>query len=199
MSGVATAVFPFIPKRRGHFRLESGHHSDLWMTLETLCSRPPALQPSIEALTDRLRPYSIDVVCGPLNEGAFVALMVAQARGCGFAYAERFVRSSREGLFAVDYRFPIAQRAIVESKRVAILNDVISAGSAVRGTYEDLNGLNANVVVVGSLLVLGDAFMVFARERHLPVEALDRLPYNIWTPTDCPLCQDGVPLEELSG
>jgi len=76
-----------IPIRRGHFRLESGHHSELWMTLETLCSSPSALRSSIEALASRLRQYSIDVACGPLNEGAFLALMVAQNLGCEFAYA----------------------------------------------------------------------------------------------------------------
>jgi orotate phosphoribosyltransferase len=188
-----------IPIRRGHFRLESGHHSDVWMTLETLCSRPAALQPSIDALATRLRPRSIDVACGPLNEGALVALMVAQALGCAFAYAERFVRPGDERLFAVEYRLPAAQHALVKGKRIAILNDVTSAGSAVRGTYEDLIRHDAHVVAVGSLLVLGDPFIAFARGRNLPVEALEHLAYDIWTPGECPLCRDGVPLEDLSG
>jgi orotate phosphoribosyltransferase len=152
MTGMTAHAFFSIPKRNGHFRLESGHHSDLWMTLETLCSTPSALRSSIAALAERVRQYSIDVACGPLNEGAFVALMVAQEIGCGFAYAERFVRQERQDdLFPVEYRLPAAQRAIVEGKRVAILNDVTSAGSAVRGTYEDLERLHANVVVIGSL------------------------------------------------
>jgi adenine/guanine phosphoribosyltransferase-like PRPP-binding protein len=99
----------------------------------------------------------------------------------------------------VEYRLPAAQRAIVEGKRVAVVNDVTSAGSAVRGTYEDLNRLNANVVVIGSLLVLGDAISVFARERNLQVEALEQTPFNIWAPAVCPLCRGGAPLEDLSG
>jgi orotate phosphoribosyltransferase len=176
--------------------LESGHHSELWMTLETLCSTPSALRWSIEALADRLRPYSIDVACGPLNEGAFIAL--AQELRCGFAYAKRFVRRDKDGLFPVEYRLPAAQRGVVEGKRVAILNDVTSAGSAVRGTYEDLQRLNANVVAIRSFLVLGNAINDFAYERRLRVEALEQRPYNIWTPVDCPLCRDGVPLEDLS-
>ena len=169
------------------------------MTLETLCSQPPVLQSSIAALADLLRRDSIDVACGPLNEGAFVALMVAQALGCRFAYAERFAPPSGDGLFAVAYRLPAAQRAVVTGKRVAILNDVISAGSAVRGTYDDLIRLDANVVVVGSLLLLGEPFNAFARERSLRVEALERMPYNLWTPGACPLCRSGAPLDDLSG
>ena len=191
--------FSSIPTRRGHFRLESGHHSDLWMTLEALCSTPSTLRSSIDALAARLRRHSIDVACGPLNEGAFVALMVAQELGCGFAYADRFVRSDHQGLFPIEYRLPRPQQAIVEGKRVAIVNDVTSAGSAVRGTYEDLNRLHAKVVAIGSLLVLGDHITAFGRERHVEIETLQQMAFNSWLPADCPLCRDGLPLEDLSG
>jgi orotate phosphoribosyltransferase len=203
--GCATAMnrptadaFSAIPIRRGHFRLESGHHSELWMTLETLCSPPSALRWLIDALASRLRQYSIEVACGPLNEGAFLALMVAQDLGCEFAYAERFVRRDKRGLFPVEYRLPAAQRAVVEGKRLVIVNDVTSAGSAVRGTYHDLKRLNANVVVIGSLLVLGNAIVDFARERNVRVEALEQRPFETWVPEDCPLCRAGVPLEDLT-
>jgi orotate phosphoribosyltransferase len=106
-------------------------------------------------------------------------------------------REDQSGLFPVEYRLPAAQRAVVESKRVAVVNDVISAGSAVRGTYEDLRRLKANIVAIGSFLVLGNAIDDFARERNLPVEALERRPLSTWAPADCPLCRDGVPLEDL--
>jgi adenine/guanine phosphoribosyltransferase-like PRPP-binding protein len=86
----------------------------------------------------------------------------------------------------------------VDGQRVAIINDVTSAGSAVRGTYADLARLNANVVVIGSLLVLGTAIGTFARERNIPLEAMEEAPYNIWSPADCPLCRTGVPLEDVS-
>jgi adenine/guanine phosphoribosyltransferase-like PRPP-binding protein len=105
-----------------------------------------------------------------------VALMVALELNCGFAYAERFVRRDKSGLVPVEYRLPVAQRAVVEGKRVAIVNDVTSAGSAVRGTYEDLKRLNANVVVIGSFLVLGNAIHDFTGEHNLRVEALALSP-----------------------
>ena len=57
-------------------------------------------------------------------------------------------------------------------RRVAIVNDVISAGSAVRGAYANLQALGGQVVAVGSLAVLGTPFVTFARERSLPLEAL---------------------------
>ena len=184
--------------RRGHFKVESGHHCDFWLDLETLCLWPANIQPFAAELASRLRPYNVDAVCGPLNEGAFVALMVASALNCDFTYAERFADPAREALFPVEYRLPRALHSIVQGKRVAIVNDVISAGSAVRGAFADLQVAGARVVAIGSLLVLGMSIAAFAQEHGVSLEALSHQPHNLWAPAECPLCRSGVPLEEVS-
>jgi orotate phosphoribosyltransferase len=183
--------------RRGHFRFESGHHGDFWLDLETLCLRPAAIKAFAADLAGRLRPHGVDAVCGPLNEGAFIALMVATELDCDFTYAERFADPTRDTLFPVEYRLPGAQHSLVRARRVAIVNDVISAGSAVRGAFANLQLLGGQVVAVGSLAVLGTTFVTFARERALPVEALAHVPHNLWTPAECPLCQRGGPAEAV--
>src|SRR5271165_3791856 len=181
--------------RQGHFQLESGHHGDLWFALETLCQKPRIIQPLAAQLAAQLAQYEVEVVCGPLVEGAFVALMVALELDCEFTYAERFQDATREGLFPVEYRLPQALQAAVRGKRVAIVNDVINAGSAVRGALADLRAAGANVVAIGALLALGDAIERFANEQHVALELLERMPNNLWTPAECPLCARGVALE----
>ena len=187
-----------VAARRGHFKTESGYHTDLWMDLETLCRRPTTVQPLARALAEKLRAHSIDAVCGPLNEGAFIALMVAGELGCDFTYAERFADRDAARLFPVRYALPAALRTIVAGRRIAIVNDVISAGSAVRGAWADLRALDAHVVAIGCLLVLGEAIETFAAERGLVIEALERSPYQLWTPAECPLCAAHVPLESVT-
>jgi orotate phosphoribosyltransferase len=190
--------------RRGHFVMESGYHTDLWLDLERLCRRPEIIQPFARALAERLRPCQVDAVCGPLNEGAFVALMVASELGCDFTYAERVEMSPgsteerRRPPTRVTYALPHSLRPVVTGRRVAIVNDVVSAGSAVRGALADLLFQGAEVVAVAALLVLGDAFPTFAREQRLAVESLARVPFNIWAPDACPLCADRVVLENVS-
>ena|ERR1700674_2315264 len=191
-------LLSFVNTRRGHFKLESGHHGELWLQLETLCLRPRAILPFAAQLAKRLAPHDVEVICGPLIEGSFVALLTASELGCEFTYAERFADTTQDALFPVDYRLPRALGLAVRGRRVAIVNDVISAGSAVRGALSHLEALGARVVAVGALLVLGDAFVNFAAERRLPLEALQRTPYNLWTPPQCPLCIAGEPLEILS-
>jgi orotate phosphoribosyltransferase len=193
------AFLSTVRTRTGHFRLESGHHADFWMDLETLCLRPAMIQPFASELAARLQAYEVDAVCGPLNEGAFVASMVASDLNCDFTYAERFADSSRGGLFAVEYRIPRTLRPFVYGRRVAIVNDVVSAGSAVRGAFADLQAQGAQVVAVGALCVLGGSMNTFAQEHGIAVEALAQLPGNVWAPTDCPLCRSGHTPEAAAG
>ena len=92
--------------RQGHFVFESGHHCASWIDLERLFLRPEAVRPFAVELAERLRRHSIEAVCGPLVEGAYVALMVAEHLGVPFTYAERFDDGNRDTLFSVRYRIP---------------------------------------------------------------------------------------------
>jgi orotate phosphoribosyltransferase len=176
----------FMGGRQGHFKLESGHHGDLWFQLETLCLNAREMRPFAVRLAEQLTPQNVEVVCGPLVEGAFVALLVSLELGCDFVYAERFADTTRAGLFPVDYRLPKALQPTVKGKRVALVNDVINAGSAMRGTFFDLQAHGADVVAIAALLGLGDAILEFAGEQQVTVALLERMPNNLWTPSECP-------------
>jgi orotate phosphoribosyltransferase len=187
-------VLDLLPIRRGHFRYESGHHSDAWIDLERLCLHPEPIARLADELADRLLSYDLDAVCGPLVEGAFIALMVASRLQKVFTYAERLDDQETDALYPVKYRVPESVRKELHSKRVAIVNDVISAGSAVRGTLADLIDIGANTVVVASLGILGRTFVEFAAVNHLALETLTHLPNNIWAPSECPMCAAGKAL-----
>jgi orotate phosphoribosyltransferase len=185
-----------VPARRGHFVLESGHHSDLWLDLELLFLHPKLIEQSVARLSEMVRPLSPEAVCGPLVEGAFVALMVASRLDVEFCYAERFETEQAEGdLFPIEYRVPHSLREQLRGKRVAIVNDVISAGSAVRGTYFDLLACGAEPIALGALLVLGDPTGRFVEQVGIPLISVGRHPFDLWTPSECPLCAAGTTLE----
>jgi orotate phosphoribosyltransferase len=182
--------------RRGHFRLESGHHGDLWLDLDALFLRPGSLRPFVAELARRLAAHHPDAVCGPLTGGAFLAQMVAAELGAEFYHAERIVRPRGVGPDPVGYRIPDALRPAVRGKAVAVVDDAINAGSAVRGTVADLHACGARPVAVGALLVLGDAAAAFAADRGVPLERIAHLPTGLWAPADCPLCAARVLLED---
>ena len=194
----AAAFVELVAGRRGHFRLESGHHGGLWLDLDALFADAQRIEPFVAKLTEALRPHAADIVCGPLLGGAFLAQLVARALGAEFCFTARVLPAETGGLYRARYRLPPAFASRVSGKRVAMVDDVMSAGSALRGTYAELQTHNAQPVVAGALLVLGDVGADFFARAELPVESVARDRYELWLPQSCPLCAAGVPLEELA-
>jgi len=181
--------------RKGHFRLESGHHGDLWLELDPLYLRPGRLRRFVAALARRLAAHDVEAICGPMVGGAFLAQMVALELDIEFYFAEQFARSDGDHLFPIEYRIPGALRPAARGRRIAIVDDVINAGSAIRGAFAALLSCDARPVAIGALLVLGDSASGLARAAGVPLEALSGLPNVLWEPSGCPLCTSGLPLE----
>jgi orotate phosphoribosyltransferase len=185
-----------VPSRRGHFRLESGYHASLWLELDTLFLNASRIEPLVAQLSSLLRKYEVDAICGPMRGGAFLAQSIARALKVEFWFTERSAPTNGVGMFQVTYPLPRAFAMRARNRRVAIVDDIMSAGSALRGTYAEMEKYGANTVAAGALLILGSAGAGFFTEKQIPVEALDRQPFDLWQPLDCRLCADGVPLED---
>jgi orotate phosphoribosyltransferase len=192
------ALLNLAAARRGHFRLESGHHGELWLDLDPWFVRPTALRPFVQALAEQLAPTQPAAICGPLVGGAFLAQMIAATLDVEFYFAERIAPPPGDTLFAVKYRIPAALRSRISGQAVAVVDDVISAGSAVRGTVADLQACEARPVALGALLVMTGAAARFAAAQGVPLVHLAYMDPGIWLPVDCPLCAAGVPLEEVT-
>jgi len=184
--------------RHGHFRLESGHHSNLWLDLDGLFVQAATVRPFVTQLARALRRHKVAGVCGPLVGGAFLAQMLATALKVEFFFTERLMlgEGEGEGLYQVQYHLPWAARSRVRDKRLAVVDDAISAGSAVRATCVALREHGAEPVVVGALLVLGPAASPFFGETGVPIEAVSRVPFDLWVPAECPLCASGEALQD---
>ena len=194
--GMSEDVLDALPARRGHFLLESGYHADLWLTLDAMFGEPARVAPLVDALADRLRPHGVTAICGPLLGGAFLAQALAAVLGAAFYYAEPAPAPADAGLFRAEYRLPAALLRRVRGERVAVVDDVISAGSSVRATIAALASASASVAVVAAPLVLGDAAVTYFAREGVPMEMLAHRGFSLWPPDACPLCRDGVPLED---
>jgi orotate phosphoribosyltransferase len=196
---VEQELLELLSAQEGHFRLESGYHGRLWLDLDPLFVRPGRIQPFVEAFAERLKRHDVGAVCGPLVGGAFLAQAVASLLGVEFYYAERFVPPVRDAgtLYPVEYRIPSGVGRRLGGKAVAVVDDAVSAGSAVRGTLATLEAYGAKPVVVGALLVLGGQAEQFCRERGLALEYIAQLPYEVWLPGECPLCASGLAYEDM--
>lgn len=195
----AAAFLELVAGRRGHFRLESGHHGGLWLDLDALFAEPRRIEPFVAQLADALRQYDVEAVCGPLLGGAFLAQLVAHSLGVDFSFTERVLPRESVGLYRVRYVLPSAFGERVREKRVAMVDDVMSAGSALRGTFAELRTHGATPVVAGALLILGTTGAEYFAEHNVAVEAVARDEYELWAPDVCPLCAAGLPLQDMAG
>lgn len=168
--------------RRGHFLLASGHHGDLWLDLDHLFLRPAALAAFVDALAGRLGPHLPDVVCGPATGGAYLALLLAARLDVDFAPAEPGLPSP-------------SSVSTFRGRRVAVVDDAINAGSAVRQALAQVRAGGGTPVVLAALVVLGSPAADLAAAEHLPLVTLAHLPAHLWPPSSCPLCAAGQPLQ----
>ena len=176
--------------QRGHFDLGTGFHGDLWLDLDALFLWPVRLRPAAGQLAAHLRQYRPAAVCGPLSGGAFLAQTVAEILGAAFlpAYAGPG-RPPR-------YRLPAPVRGQIAGWRVAVVDDAVNAGTAVRASCQEIRAAGAEPVAVAALLALGRAATVIAGELGLPFHALATLPSQVWPAGACPLCAAGTPLDQ---
>jgi orotate phosphoribosyltransferase len=199
MGGTTDRQFlDLVAGRQGHFRLESGHHSRLWFDLDGLFVDAGRVRPLVARLADALRGRHLDAVCGPLVGGAFLAQTLASALEVEFHFTARTIPAERDELYGARYRLPPTARDRVGGKRVAIVDDVISAGSAVRGTFDALQACGAVVDAIGALCLLGSPAVDYFAGQGVPVVSVAQLPYDLWLPRACPLCAAGQPLEDVA-
>jgi orotate phosphoribosyltransferase len=188
-------VIARLPARQGHFALESGYHTDLWLSLDMMFVSPRRVAPLVTELASRLRPYRAEAICGPLLGGAFLALAVATTLDVDFYFAEQTVVGDSPMLFNAQYRLSTEAHRTLAGRRVIVVDDAISAGSSVRATAAALSASGATIVAVGSILLLGSVGRDHFASIGVPLESLTERELSLWLPAACPLCQAGATLE----
>src|SRR5262249_21600226 len=136
-------------------------------------------------------------VCGPLVGGAFLAQVVATELDVEFYHTERVVTTDGGGLNSVNYRLPNTLRPRIGGKQVAIVDDAINAGSAVRTTCLELQASGARVAAVGALLVVGRQAAELAAGSHAPLEGIGPLPRELGRPGAWSVLAARVPVQPL--
>jgi orotate phosphoribosyltransferase len=195
---VVDTITALLAGRHGHFRMESGYHSASWFELGSLFDHADQLRPFVSALAGRLSSHGVDAVCGPMTGGARLARLITTELGIECFVAERIETPGATGLFPVRYLLPESQRKRARGRSVAIVDDAISAGSAVRGSHADLVACGARPVALGALVVFGDEAARFAMKNGLALEAVEMMPLEMWHPDQCPLCKAGVAIDPVA-
>ena len=168
---------------RGHFRLSSGRHSDLFVQKFRVFEDPRLTQTLGEAIADRFdRDFA--TVASPAVGAIVLGFATALAADARMVFAER-VEDDLE--FRRGFRLGARERVLV-------VEDVITTGGSAREVVALVRSSGATPIGVGALIDRGDA----ARRIDYGVRlaSLLRLETNSWEPDECPLCADKVALDD---
>jgi orotate phosphoribosyltransferase len=162
---------------RGHFRLTSGLHSDIYLQSALVLQHPDHAEALGRALAEPFRGVGATTVLAPAIGGILVAHEVARALGIRALFTEResSVMTLRRG-FTLE---PGAPCLVVE--------DVITTGGSTREVVTCVEKLGGRIVGVGSLIDRSGGAAAFDVKRV----ALATVTAATFPPDACPLCAGG--------
>ena len=162
---------------RGHFRLTSGLHSDIYLQSALVLQHPEHAAALGSALAEPFRADSVQTVLAPAIGGILVAHEVARALGVRALFTER-----EDGVMRLRRGF-----ALAAGERCLVVEDVITTGGSTREVVACVEEHRGRVVGVGSLIDRSGGAAEFEVKRT----ALATVSATTWPPNACPLCKTG--------
>jgi orotate phosphoribosyltransferase len=169
---------------RGHFRLSSGRHSDVFVQKFRILEHPRLAQSFGEEIAKHFA-GSFDAVASPAVGAIILGFTTALAANVRMIFAERV--EGDELQFRRGFE-------LAPHEKTLIVEDVITTGGSAREVVELVRRSGAIPVGVGALIDRGDP----ARTGDLgaPLHALVRLNVASWTEDECPLCAAGKEFDD---
>jgi orotate phosphoribosyltransferase len=162
---------------RGHFRLTSGLHSDIYLQSALVLQYPEHAARLGEALAAAFADAQTQTVLAPAIGGILVAHEVSRALGVRALFTER-----EDGVMRLRRGF-----ALTPGERCLVVEDVITTGGSTREVVQCVRASGGAVVGVGSLIDRSGGAAAFDVKRA----ALATVTATTWAPESCPLCKSG--------
>ena len=158
---------------RGHFKLSSGRHSDVYVEKARVLEQP---EPTLAIARAMASWYSdVDVVVAPAVGAIVLGFAVALAGGARSVYAER-----EGGRMRLRRGF-----RILPGERALVVEDVVTTGASAKEVHALLEETEAERLGVAAMVDRTTGSMPF------PLRALVRIEASSWDASECPLCEDG--------
>ena len=171
---------------KGHFLLTSGLHSPVYWEKFKVLQSPPHTEQLCRMIADRFRDQKIEVVAAPTTGGIILAFETARQLGVRGIFAEK--TGEKERAFKRGFN-------IERGERVLIVDDIITTGGSIRQTIEAVKKLDGEIIGIGVLVDRSEHDIDFG----VPLFSCLRAEAVTYSPEDCPLCQDKIPLVKPGG
>ena len=164
----------------GHFRLSSGLHSPGYLQCALVLQHPREAETLGAALGEIVRPLGAETVLSPAMGGIVIGQEVGRALGVRAIFAER-----QDGALTLRRGF-----ALEPGEKVVVVEDVVTTGGSTRETMDVARA--AGAIVVGACAIVDRSGG--KQGLDVPFQALLPMDVKAYQESECPLCQQGVPV-----
>ena len=154
----------------GHFLLTSGLHSPHYVEKFNVLQHPKYTEMLCQAMAEKFRDANIETVVGPVTGGIILAHETAKALNARAIFTERV-----DGKMTFRRGFNLH-----DGERVLIVEDIVTTGA-----------FGGNPIAVSMLV---DRSGGKANFGDVPSTALLHINVETYTPEDCPLCRQNIPM-----
>jgi orotate phosphoribosyltransferase len=164
----------------GHFRLNSGRHSPVYVEKFRLLQHPQHTERLCRLIADRFRDERPELVAGPTTGGIILSYEVARLLGLRGIFAEKSAvgRAFQRGF------------QVRAGERTLIVDDVLTTGGSIREVIEAVRRAEGAPIGVAVLVDRSGGRTDFG----LPFFACVELDLPTYAEGACPLCDAEVPL-----
>jgi orotate phosphoribosyltransferase len=171
---------------RGHFRLTSGLHSGEYLQCAKVLAYPKHAERLGKELAEKIKGLTagvvIDAVVSPAMGGIIIGHETARSLGVLSLFTERDAASN-----AMTLRRGFE---IKPGQRVVIIEDVITTGGSTKEVVTVMTQMGAEVLAAGSIIDRSGG----RADVGVPRVSLQTLEAVAYTPEECPLCKEGLPV-----
>ena len=163
----------------GHFQLPSGFHTQTYIQTSLVMQYPNLAQKVAKEMALKF-PQEINVVISPSVGSMVIGQEVARVKKARSIFTERI-----NGVMVLKRDFKIT-----EGERVLVVDDVLNTGRMCSEAINLARGYGAKVIGVVAIVDRSTADLTL----NVPVRGLISYPLQLFTPDNCPLCRQKMPL-----
>ena len=178
----------------GHFILSSGKHSANYLQSAKVLENPKTAEILAKELAKKIKESNIkvDTVCAPALGGVIAGYELARALNVRSIFVER-----KDGVMQLRRGFEVR-----ENENILICEDIITTGGSAMEAAAVLKEFNVNIVAFAALANRGickrqgsnkEAKKECKLSADIPFFALEDFDFEIYDPSDCPLCKQNIP------
>jgi len=167
--------------QRGHFKLTSGVHSDIYIQCAQVMQYPEFMNNLCSELGKKFRGDDVDVIVGPAVGAIIMAHIMARVLG---PWVRAIFTERENGKMTLRRSFKIKK-----GEKVLVVEDVTTTGSSVKEVIDIVKERQGKVVGVGALIDRSGGKIDFG----VKTRSLLTLDIKTYLPEVCPLCKKGIP------